>query len=361
MRITGLQVFWIIISFVTGNTILMSISSAQAYTKQDVWISYLLASGMGIIIVWMASRVGLLYSKHNFVEYSRMILGKWLGSVVVIIYLIQWFTVLGNILSEFTDFINIILLPTTPFWVLFLTMLLLIIYVVCAGGIEGIARCSEVFGPIIMFVFILLLVLAIPNMDINRILPVFADSGTFKLLQGTLTPLSFYGESVFMLMLIHFLDEPKEGPPKAILGVAIVATIVNLLVLGVVLALGSELPSMLTYPVFDMIRIITMNFVQNLELIAVLVWILSVFIKLSLYLFLASYHTAELLKIKNWRRMVLVVAVVTWLAAVVITRLNELGLHYLKFIWIPYVLPINMVGLPILLLIVGYIKRKRTK
>ena len=323
MKISGLQVFWIIFTFLTGNLFLLTMSTAISFAKQDAWISYMIATAFGILIVWIASKVALLYPHHTLIEYSKLILGKWLGTLIVIIYLFQWYSVIGNILNEFAIVAIKILLPTTPSWLFFLTMLILMVYVLFIGGVEGIGRCSEVFGPVILLSLTLLLLLSIPNVEFNRILPVLSDTDVVSILKGGLFPLSFLGEAVMMLMLLSFMDHPKEGPIYAVRGVVMTAGLVNISVIFVIMTLGSELSAKLQYPGFDLIRYINvMDFIQNLEILAILVWILSVFIKLSLYLFLASYGTAQLFKVKDWRKMIWLVAIFSFVLAVIFSNLK---------------------------------------
>ena len=150
MKLSGLQIFWLMFTFETGNMVLLTIGPVMEEANQDVWISYLIADILGVLIVYGATKTALLYPKHTLIQYSKIILGKLLGTVVVLIYLVQWYSVVGNILRQFADLTITLLLPTTPSWVLYLTMLLLLIYVTYIGGIEGIGRCAEVFGPIII-------------------------------------------------------------------------------------------------------------------------------------------------------------------------------------------------------------------
>ena len=85
------------------------------------------------------------------------------------------------------------------------------------------------------------------------------------------------------------------------------------------------------------------------------------FIKLSLYLFLASYGTAQLFKVKDWRKMIWLVAIFSFVLTVIFSNLNVQGIQYINAYYIPYALPINMVGIPLLLWIVGSIRKKRKR
>ncbi|NHC38393.1 endospore germination permease [Bacillus sp. MM2020_1] len=358
MKLSGLQIFWLMFTFETGNMILLTLAPTFQEAKQDVWISYFIAAIMGILIVYVSSKAALLYPGKTLIEYSKQILGKWPGMLIVIVYLVQWYSVIGNILREFADFAITILLPTTPQWVLVLTMLLLLIYITYSGGIEGIGRCSEVFGPIILLSMFILLILSVSVFNYRNILPVFSDTGLLPILKGTLHPLSFLGESVMMLMLLSFMDQPHKGPKKAVWGIAAASSLVSTVAIWVLLILGPEIASKLRHPAFDTVSYITvMDFIQNLEILAVLVWILSVFIKLSLYFFLANYGTAQLLHIKNWRKLIWVTSPFFFVLAVIFPNPTYTFI-YMKTYWTYFALPVNMVGIPLLLWFVGSLRKK---
>lgn len=362
MKISGLQIFWLIISALLGNLLLLSISPTTKIALQDAWISFIFAGVFGLLIILIAAKVNSLAPTTMFYDLTKKIVGKWLGTAILINYLISWFIVLGILLAEFAVFTITILLPETPVWVTLLTMLLLVVYLTYIGGIEGIGRCSEVFGPIIILGVIALLLLSVQNIEFKRILPIYADSGFFSILKGSIYPFSILGEVIFLLVLFPFINQPKMGAIKAAWGLAVISILTMTIVLSTIMTFGSEITAKLQYPTFDVIRYINiMNFIQNLEIIAVLVWILSIFIKISVYFFITSYSTAQFLKLKDWRKTIWFVAVFSFVTGTVFNKLNIEGLDYLEKYWIPVVMPINMVGIPLLLLTVGSIRKNREK
>ena len=359
MKLSGLQIFWLMFTFETGNMILLTIRPVMEEANQDVWISYLIASLLGVLIVYGAVKTALLYPKHTLVQYSKIILGKFLGTVVILFYLVQWYSVVGNILRQFADSTITLLLPRTPSWVLFVTILLLLIYVTFIGGIEGIGRCAEVFGPIIIFSVLMLVVLSVKDFQVLNFLPVYVDTGIQSIWKGALNPLAFFGESAFMLMLVSFMDKPEKAMKSAVLGIVFAAIIVTIVAICVLLIFGPEISGELRYPTFDLASYISvLEFIQNLEIIAILVWILSVFIKLSIYFFLACYGTAQLFKLKDWRKMI-------WIAAIFFFTLAQFypGTAYtfgfMNTYWIYFVLPINAVGIPLFLRLIAAIRKRK--
>ncbi|NRF93208.1 endospore germination permease [Paenibacillus frigoriresistens] len=358
MKISGLQMFWMMATLEFGMTLLLSQSPAIAEAKQDAWISFIIAGVAAIMLTFVSAKLSLLYPHQTFIQYSQTILGKWLGKIIVIPYFIQWFSAIGVILRDSSDFILMTLFHKTPLIVLVVLMLYLIVYVTYQGGIEGIARCSEVIGPIIFLVIILTLILNYNNIEWKRILPIYADSGWMSILKGGLSPVSFFGESVSIMMLICFMAEPSKGVSRTIWGVGFASFFTCISTLAVLMVFGSGLTAKMWYPYFEMVRYISvMEFIQNIEILVTVIWMFSVFIKLSVYLFITSYGAAQWLNIKDWKKVIWFVALGVVPLAMIYKNIDTSSINYVKKYWIPYVFPINMVGIPLLLWIVGSIRK----
>ncbi|WP_246096073.1 GerAB/ArcD/ProY family transporter [Paenibacillus sinopodophylli] len=360
MKITGLQIFWMITIMDLGMTLIMTLTPSLQAAKQDIWISILVAGGITLIITWLVTKTVQLYPEQNLIQFCQTILGKWMGKLVIIIYLVQWYTILPIVLRQFTDVIHIMILPSTPKAAVMIIMLALIIYATYSGGIVSIARCSEVLGPIVILMVILTLLASINNVDLKNLLPIFADSGISGIFNGSLPLASYLGHSIEYLMLASFLYKPRKGAPYAYWAV-ITTTFFTLIAMVMTAAtIGPNLASEMWYPFFEMSRKISLfGFIENSDPLMIVIWVASVFIKLTIYLFISSYGTAQLLKVKNWRTLIWFIAPVLLIFAFFPKNVAEAGPHYLTNYWIPFVLPVNMIGLPLLLLVIGKMKQRK--
>ncbi|GMA61380.1 spore germination protein [Alicyclobacillus fastidiosus] len=361
MKISSVQIFWLMISMEIGMTVLLTITPAIRAAKQDAWISMLIAAVAGILITFIATKLSLLYPNQTLIQFSQTILGKWLGKAIVVPYFVMWYSVMGIILRQSSDFIQIVLFRKTPLWAVVLLALILMIYATYQGGIEGIGRCSELLGPFIVLMITAVLVLCYHNMHWTRILPVYQDSGWFTIFKGAVSPISFLGESVMMTMLVAFMSKPKDGLSRAMWGVGLSCLLLLLSTLAAILTFGN-LASRMWYPFFDMARYVSvMDFIQNIDAVVVIVWLLSVFIKLSLYMFIASYGTAQWLGMKDWRKPIWFISPIVFVLALLPANIDVASMDYPTKFWIPYILPINIVGIPVLLWTVGSIRKKWAK
>lgn len=360
MKITAKQLFWVIAILEIGMTLLLTQSPAVSEAKQDAWISFAFAGVAGVAITFVAGKLSLLYPDQTFIEYCQTILGKWLGKIIVIPYFIQLFSTMGIILRQSTDFIHMNLFRNTPLIVLIVLLLFLMVYVTYNGGIEGIARCSELIGPVIFIVTIITMVLSLSNIEWKQILPIYTDSGWMGILKGGLAPVSFLGEASLLMMLTCFVENPRKGVSYAIGGVGIVSFLIVINTMEVIMVFGSTLTARIWYPYFEMVRYISaLEFLQNIEMIVIMIWILSVFIKLSTFLFITSHGLGQLFRLKDWRKVIWFVALALIPLSVLYRNIDIASIEFPSKFFIPYILPINMIGIPFLLLMVGTIRKNR--
>lgn len=359
MKISVWQLICLAFTFQIGLSLLLSENPAIQIAKQDAWISVLLAGLFAAVIALISVRLSLLYPDQTLIQFSQTILGKWPGKIIVIPYFITWFITIGMLLRQFSDFVHVTMFMRTPLWALILPFVLLVVYASQKGGIEVIARCSEIIAPMVVVVYLSLIVLNWPNMRLENLLPVYADSGMGVILRGSLPIVSFFGEVVLMTMTIPFLAKPD----KALLGIAVAGTCSVLFVLtsiGIVLmTFGPDLAARMLYPAYEVVRYISaMEFIQNIDVAVVLVWFCLYFVKLASYFFYTTYGLAEWLGFRDWKKSI-------WFVALVVTCISMWPRHYsfattsfMNEFWIPYVLPIDMIGIPLFLWIVGMIRQR---
>lgn len=359
MKVSGVQIFWMICIMDMGMTLLMTMTSSLQAAKQDAWMSMLIAGCIAILIALLATQLAKLYPDQTLVQFSQTIMGRWLGKVIVVIYLVQWYTIIPIVLRQFSDLLDLLLLPNTPRGPVCIMMLLLTVYVT-SGGIGSIGRCSEILGPLILIMVMIVLVSNINNIEFRQLLPVYVDNGMAAVLKGALAPASYLGHAIEFIMLASFLATPRKGAPFVYWGVIIAILFVTISTIMVTITVGSNIASKMWYPFFEMTKQISVfQFIENLDALAVAIWMSSVFIKLSIYMFITSYGTAQFLNIKNWKTLIWFIAPVVMVLSLFPKNVIEATSNYLMNYWVPIVLPINMIGLPLLLLIVGKIKQRK--
>lgn len=357
MKITNYQLFWLMYTLDYGKTAIFTIAPAVLLAKQDAWISIIIAGLSGLITTFIAVKVSQLYPNQTFIQYSQTILGRWLGTLILIPIFLMWIAITGMILREFADFVFIALFNKTPLWAIMIVMLSVVVYVTSSGGLTSIGRCGELIGPISIIGSLLIIFLSAKDWHWFKLFPVYASTGLVPIMKGSLFPASFIAEAFIVVMLVAFMPKPERAMVASLLGVAAASISILIVTVIAILVFGPILPGHFVYPVYSVVTYISvMEFIQNIDVIIVLLWIISIFIKLSLYFFVTSYGTAQLFRIQKWKRTIWLITPIVFVISLL--PRNTVDTLNFAYFWRDVIFPINLVGIPVLLLIVGSIRKR---
>ncbi|MGG1553786.1 GerAB/ArcD/ProY family transporter [Paenibacillus ferrarius] len=356
MKISPWQLFWMLTTLEISMSIWLTVSPSIEIARQDAWISLAIAGGIGVVVTFILVRVCQRHSSHTLMDFAQSLLGKWAGKLIGGLYIVMWFTVSADILRIFSLFIKQFLFHDTPIWVITALMVAAMAYINYAGSIEAIARFSEMAGPLLLVGILITFALNMTNLHPVLLFPVYADSGAIAILKGSFVNASFLGESMMIMMLTPFIANTQKMLKPTLLAICVPSLIAVLTAIFVIMTFGTNIGSTLIFPYFSMVRFINyLEFIQNMDVWIMFIWIFSVFVKLAIYLFINSYGAAQLMGIKNWRILIGFAALVIFTISLV--PANVIGLlDYAKFVWIIYIFPIFIVGIPIVLLLVSHLR-----
>ncbi|MZQ87029.1 endospore germination permease [Paenibacillus sp. 5J-6] len=361
MVLTNRQIFWMMVSSQVIMTILLTTAPAIQLAKQDAWFSLLLSIAMATGIAYVCGKLASIFPDKSLIEFNRILLGKWLGGVISFLYLLVWIVILTVILKQFSLFITGTIMPRTPVFFIQIPMFLVVLYPT-VHGVGVIARICELTGPIILIGIIGPLFLALNQLDKDRLLPIYIDTGLLPLMKGALPAAAFLGDCIMLLMLIAFVAQRKQIVRHAVGGVLLSGVVTLISVVFSILMFGQNVAANYTYPMLMIVRSISIGgIIENLDAIVVTIWIMSVFTKLSLYLFVSSYGTSQLFGLKDWRKATWVIAAIVMLVSLIPFNYEEISVIFPVKVAAPFIFPIFMVVGPLLLLVLALMKRKKLR
>ncbi|MGO4546688.1 endospore germination permease [Paenibacillus sp. 2TAB23] len=356
MKLKGSQLFWI----VATSNIIMALGVVATPTvslvKQDAWISLLASGAVGVAVTFLLARLAILHPDQTLVQVSQKLLGKWLGRLIVLPYFFVYIGISAVVVRAQVDFIQSILLSQTPVWVIMGILLCLTAYLTY-GGITNIGRFSEIAGAMLYLLIFISIIFNLGNIRLDRLLPVYVDHGGLTILKSMAphAPL-LGGEAIILLVLTSFMTNPKQVPSRSAGAAGVSSIMVLLTVMMLIVVLGPELTIKINTPFFVLIRAIDiMDFIQNLDVLFIFISIFGIVVKLSTYSFIASYEMAQWLNIENWKRMVWIVVPIILIIALFIHGPTFMTV-FLK-IWSLFVVPVCVIGIPLLLWAVFIFKR----
>lgn len=344
--------------FTVGSAILIIPSGMAAAAKQDAWIAALVGLVCGLLLVAFYSVISLWYPQLTLIGIMEKLLGKWLGKTAAILFVATWFVITpGATLYYLGNFMTTQIMPETPIKAINILFILVVVMGVRLG-IEVIARAAELLFPVVILLFAALLLLVLTQLKPDNALPVL-ESGVRPIWPAALS----YVCTVFLPQLSLFLflppsmNQAREGRKAVLIGSAIGGTIIAVIVALSILVLGPEITARSLYPSYALAKKINIgNFLQRIESFMAVLWMITLYFRVTLYLYAISSATSELFGLKNYRPVVLPLGLI----AVVLSIVNFPNASFHQAwdmkTWIPYAITAG-IFLPLLLSGVHLIRR----
>lgn len=325
--------------------------------NQDLWISTILSFPIHILLILPVYILANRFSKLSLIQSIEVILGpagKILGALYVWFFLHRT----SVILRELGEFLTAVPYPETPIIVFIAATALFAAYAVYQG-LEAICRLGEIIAPLILTSVLLVFLLIAKDVDISSLTPVLED-GMAPVIYGGFVIAARTTSGLFLWMLIPFINEPRKIRNSLLLVFLILTLHLTPTAIATIGVFGVEQARYLDFSFFHLVRMINIgDFLERIDALFVGFWVLGMFIDITIHNFLAVLSAAQLLKLKDYRPIVLAMGTVMVSLSIFqadsTIALNEF-LSYKVLTW--YNLLFTFV-LPLLLLIVAVISKKR--
>lgn len=355
-KINSKQAILLMVTMVLPTAFLFVASVTAHLAKQDSWISVLLATLAGVLIAWAVVSLSLRFPGKTLFQFPEIILGRWPGKAVALLYIWWYLHLNAEILQEYGSFLVAAFMPETPLIVFMLLIMAIAAYAV-RNGLEVFTRINEIILPLILGAVAVLVLLATKEMDLKRLMPVFIENGAVRVIKGAVMPTAWMGEIVTMAVLIPYLDKEKEAFRIAATATLITGFFMLISQVTDIAIFGPEVSARLLFPGLNGIRMIHLaNFLERLEPILMAIWVAGALVKISVFYWAAVLGSAQCLELKDYKPLVLPVGVIL-LALSIMLHDSILDLYVVMgTLWGPYSLTLFIVGIPLFLLVVAVIR-----
>ena len=359
-KLNGISIISFIIHAMVGIRLVTIPRDVVKYAKGDAWISMLPIYFLIIATSYAFYWIGIQYPRLNFSQINEVVLGKFLGKVVMVVIAIYTISSVGLSLRVFAESIRIFLLDRTPLNLLMIIMLLTV--VLCLrSGIKTTSIIFDLLLPVILFFIIFLLILPISATDTKNLLPVL-HHGVKPVLKGALEiidPVIACGIIGYLLPYLH--PTKKKSMLKYIFIAITITTLIYLaILLLVIMIFGVKEIDYLMFPTISMYKSIAMQtqIFERAEALFMTVWIPITFTTLCVYYLVAVLNAKALFNTKKNNIVLYILIAVVMLIANLPKDMAEV-LNYLEYNAILAQI-LNLIYIPIFTFIVIY-KVKRGK
>lgn len=338
-----------------GTSILVTPSGLAHTAREDAWMASLFSLLINLLMVVLYIAIARLYPGQSIFEIHEKVLGKLLGKLFSLIYLFYFLILTGTLLGNLGFFLSSEMMPETPIEAI--QVLFLIAAVMCARmGIILLARVGELMFPWIVFLFMVLVLSLMPQIDWNHIKPML-EEGWMPVAKAGFHS-SMFQELIVLMVFLPLVKGEKEGERALIRGAASGGLVLSITVLLSVLILGIEQTENSTFPAYALAKTINLgNFFQRVEGILITLWILTFFIKISLLYLSILQGMKTVFGLKDQNSLIyplsVLFVIVAWNTYINTVYVADI----IQNVWSSYAL-LHLIVIPIVLYLVGITRTK---
>lgn len=353
-KIAARQFMILVVMFIIGSSILLVPAALGAQAKQDAWMSAIVGVAIGLGIIVLLSAVGNRLPSLSLVEACKVLLGKWLGTAVAVLFVIHSFFLAVFMLRYIGDFMATQIMPETPVEAIHIVFIILVI-MASKYGLETFARSAEIFLPWVLLFLIVLTLFVLPQMQVDNLMPVM-QKGFAPVLKGSLPLIGIpYLELVLFLMIYPHVDDASKRRRAFLLGGAIGGSMIILVTILTLSVLGPYLTVRNIYPSFALTKKINIGqFLQRIEALLAITWFLTIFFKTTVTFYVSALGFAQIFKLKRYQSVLAPLGFLTAIYALIVYPDVVYGIRFAGTIWTPYaavfglLLPLVLLGIAML-------------
>ncbi|WP_405175524.1 endospore germination permease [Paenibacillus sp. FSL H8-0261] len=347
----------IVVLFIIGTSLFMGLPGKSGNSS---WIALLFAISLTVPLLFIYARFHVLFPGKNLFDILIIVFGSIFGRVVSCMYIWYALHMGALVLRNFGEFSKTVALTETPMIAPMLCVGLLCIWVVKAG-IEVIGRCAKLFLLLLLAEVLFIEILAIPKLKYHYLKP-FLDSGWSPIFADTFGSFTFPFAEIVLFMGVFSHLPAKDSAKKILLsGLLISGGVILLVSLRNLLILNPDIVQSLYFPSYVAVsRINIGDFLTRMEASSALGFVITIFIKASLCLYVASVGVAKLFKLKSYRSVVLQLGLImVYFSRFIFKDIMEMQ-HFAYTIYPIYALPFQVI-IPLVLWICAEIKVSKSK
>lgn len=355
-KITMMQAVVLFLVMTYSGTIRAVARYTNEQAEQAAWLTPVVGLLFLIILILIVKRFITKYPNKSFADIMCDIMGKPLGKIIIVVYIL-WCIIL---LALYVRYFDERLLSTTYKVAdikLFPIILLVLVGVILRSGFVVIARMNKIIFPLLAIQFFLIIILMIPNIDINYITPIsYLD--IVPVFKGSLGVIGIWIYFFFLFMLSDKIITNKNFRKSVLFSTIFIFIATASLLIMLLGIFGSETLKQIPIPFLIATKNISKGGgFSGLESLFLSVWILADFISVTLFAYIIIRLLKSLFGLQNAMPLLSILLIFIFFLSLFIT--NEVfELHAFSE---KLGLPMNAImgfGVPVIVFFTGKARKK---
>lgn len=345
-----------LLAFILVGDKLIFAMSIQA--KKDFWLAIILALIICVPIFLIFARLHVLFPRKNLFAIIESVMGKFLGKILILFFVLYVGLNSALIIDAFTRFITTVSLFRTPQAIPAIVIMFLCAWVV-KEGIEVMSRFALLFFILMSSIVFIAAFLLIPEMKINNLRPML-NEGIKPIIEGAINTFGFPLTESVMFIMIFTSSKKRNSPYKIYISVLLISGVLLLMTsISEVLVLGINGYTNLYFTGYSaVLRINIGGFIQRLEILAATTFVIGGFAKLSICLLAVTNGVSKLFNFSSNRFCITPITLLLINVSLFVTSSIMHLFAWAEEIWTKFAFTFQVI-LPIIIWIVAEIRKKR--
>ena len=350
------QAFFLIVLTlpIMGHVVLLPLAIDLA--GRDSWISAFFSFPIGVVFLFALYRLRLQYPKGSAHKAFKQLQGNVVTIISLFLFLVFFVFLTALSIASLIEMISVAFLPETPIWALVVSFLLLSMYG-ASKSIKGIALTAGILFFTVMFTGHSITFINFPERDLLDLLPLL-ENGWKPVFFGTILLSNVWIELLFLLVIP--IKDIKEKRLFSVLSLGLIANVLMMLstMSGAIMTFGLGQAESFIYPALEIVRIIDIDFIDRLDVYALILMTFGCYIRGSLFLKVSYMQVKNLISSnQNWINKTLFITLSTIIGFIT----YYMGYTRMRFeaALFVYAHSILLYPIPFILLFIAWMRKRR--
>lgn len=259
-----------------------------------------------------------------------------------------------------TIFLEKVIIPETPYLIM-LVFIAIVCYYSVQKGFVVLGRVAEMIVPFIVFSVVFFTLLNIGNMNFKNLLPILSDSNWKDILFGSINISFRFYQIYFIAIFSPMLQDKKAVVNVFKCSLIILSILYTVMTITCIASFGVTLSQNYNFLYFSFMRQIDLfRFIERIEFIGVMGWLLGAFICISLHLFALLTLLNQTIKTQINSKIQLIII---FLIVIFVSKYTPISESYIlseimSYKILPYIQSIFNIVIPSIICIIYLIRRK---
>lgn len=356
--ISSIQLAVILISTMIGVSLLILPKMVAEFVGVAAPLTTLMGLSISFLGMLAFALLGKRFPKDTLISYNKTILGKTLGTIFNMIFMVITLVLFGLEARQFAEVLAGALLPNTPIYVSIFLMI-----IICASiNFSNVSTFAYIHFFYLPFMIIPLFIVIGPSFadaEMYHVFPIVGhDVSGKEFYEGAKIICQGISNYIIISMIIPYMKNTKSAVKSSVWGF-LIASIFVFSTVTICLAVFGEIKILDMYwPTLVLARMVHVpsEILSRVDAIFLIAWIFAVFTTVLSYYFMFVRGMAEIFKTKKFQRISFTGIPIAMLIALIPQDTYDLYRYIKNAAFIDIFLVIIY---PVLLLVIAKIRRKK--